>query len=233
VHGTEFTIAVSDWASSSRQPLTVAIYFCGAVRAGLHLRELNSVGDLDLKEIRNSHIEMDSVLGPHEDCRYVIAKGGLGPQVIIAGSSRYEAKVQAAAGVSLIFPGVTSILTPEPLESQTARPISRSSTIDVAIDNPPADFRISAARPQIPESGELSWKNGSLLNLPTQYQVSGSLQGQEALGQSQLFFAGALAGVAGAALLWGVELVFDLGGRRDYRPKSRRRAAAASPPTVP
>ena len=49
------------------------------------MSEMNSVGELELTKFDDSPIELDSVLGLREDCRYVIAEGGLGPQVLIAG----------------------------------------------------------------------------------------------------------------------------------------------------
>lgn len=158
----------------------------------------------------------DSVLGLHEDCRYIIAEGGLPRQVLIAGKSTSNARVAAAASIAFAFPGLTTILTEEPVGSATAWRLHRDSRISVAIGNSPADLKISTAQPQVPQSGTLRWNSAisPLAGLPSQYRISGSLQQQETIVQSQLFVAGALVGIAGAAFLWCVELLLDLPRRR-------------------
>lgn len=213
-----FMISVSDWTSDIRRPVQVAIYVCGALRDGLRLSEVNSKVDLDLRNVPGKPVEFDSFLMRHDDCSYAVATGNVA-QVILAGESAYELRSEAAERAAFTMPGVSTIMVKEQLGDVEALPISRESSINVSLTTP-GDFAVGSARPQVPSSGQLSWtwplSDG---NPPADYLVSGALQDRAFVSQLQLFVAGALAGVAGAALMWLAQLAID-------SPRIRRREFA-------
>jgi hypothetical protein len=212
--GTGISIAVSDWSGEARKDLSVLIYFCGAIRENLQLREANTPGALVVRDADISQIEMDSLLGYRADCQYVVARGGSGMlrQVIVEGSSSYQSRADAAARVSLAYPGVSSILYPEKLHSITARPLADASKVRVGLTGSLGGLVPSLTQPQLPESGLLNWRGvvESARTLPGQYKVLGLFQERETVMQLQIFGAGLLSGIAGAALLWFIQLALAL-----------------------
>ena len=204
-----FTISVSDWTSEIRRPVQVAIYVCGALRDGLRLSEANSDGSLRIKQVSGNPTEFDSFLGRHEECSFAIATADIA-QAIVFGESTHSFRSEASDRVAIAVPGVATIFADEQLGDYRAMPISRDSRVDVEIVAS-ADLNVATSRPQMPSSGQLSWARPLVSNqpLPTDYFVSGSLQTRESVSQLQLFLAGALAGLAGAALLWLFQLVLE------------------------
>jgi hypothetical protein len=127
------------------------------------------------------------------------------------------------------LPGLTSLFSAESLDAFTVAPLPQGSTLRVALASPRADVSVTAAAPQIPASGQLVWdtqiKSGR--DLPSQYRVAGTLTSETNRIQGSVFVAGALIGIAGAALLRFFEMVIDqminLNPDRSRRSKRSRR----------
>jgi hypothetical protein len=212
---TSFTLAISRTSSvgSDPSPPTYALFFCGRLRQrGLKVTEVNGGAALALKAAAGaSAVEWDSRLGRRADCSYAVVRVD-GFQLLLHGESQSPLGKLSAARILYALPGLTTTVTAESLQGQRAEPLPHSATLDVSLIGVPSDLRITAASPQLPQSGQLGWSSSVAPNsgagIPAQYRVAGTLETKENSAQTRVFFAGAFVGVAGAAFLWFVELVF-------------------------
>jgi len=87
-------------------------------------------------------------------------------------------------------------------------PLLGDSAFTVGLTDPPNDLSNVVASPQLPNSGILQWQ-GRFSHSPIEarYKISGELLNRQSSGQRYLFIAGALVGVAGAAIIWLLELI--------------------------
>jgi hypothetical protein len=119
--------------------------------------------------------------------------------------------VTSGAKILYTLPGVTTLLSSEDLNGSTVHPLPPDSTVKVRLGEPPADLTVTASSRQIPASGQLAWSyKVTDPDLPDWYRVGGFLASAEETAQSLIFFAGALVGVFGAALLWLLESLVQL-----------------------
>lgn len=202
-----FTLAVSDFGTDhSVDPLKVVIYACGRVRENLVLQEVNGGKILELKPIDGSPVVSDSLLGDRSECTYTVSTMASW-QILISAVSTTPVATRSGDGIMYTLPGLTTLLLDEAVGRETAMPLPRDSRLNVALQNVRGDFSVTASVPQIPESGRLAWT--TLLDpgpdIPNQYRISGTLATERNRLQAGIFAAGALVGVAGAALLFSAE----------------------------
>lgn len=207
-----FTLAVSDFSGDrSKGPFEVAIYACGRVAAGLVMQEMNGGKILEMKPIDGSRIEFDSRLGERSECTYTVAST---PdfQVLLAARSMARLASTSGDGILYALPALTTLFQEEPLGQDVATPLAEDSTLSVSLDNVRSDFNLSASAPQVPDSGQFAWTTSvnPRTAIPSQYRISGTLAAERNRIQAGIFAAGALAGLAGAALLWLIESVIAL-----------------------
>lgn len=206
---TTFRLAVSDFMTDhSSDALMLAIYACGQIRDGLALQEVNGGKFLDLKPIDGSSIEFDSRLGERSQCTYAVAATTT-RQVLLSARSSASLSSKSGDGIMYALPGLTTLALAEPLGDATATPLPRDSTLTVRLANVRSDFNLTASAPLVPESGRLAWTTsiGASAGIPSQYRVTGTVTSERNRIQAGIFAAGALVGVASAALVWLVELI--------------------------
>lgn len=210
-HSTTFTLVVSDFGTDhSANPLKVVIYACGRVREDLVLREVNGGKILELKPIDGSHVEYDSRLGERAECRYAISST-TDRQVLVEGVSSATLASRSGDGIMYALPGLTTLALADALGGGTAKPLPKNSTLTVNLDDIRSDFTLTTSVPQLPESGRPSWTTSvnPPTDIPSQYRFTGTLTSERNRIQAGVFASGALIGIAGAALLWLVELVLS------------------------
>ncbi|MFC8797328.1 hypothetical protein ACFT2C_06320 [Promicromonospora sp. NPDC057138] len=227
---TRFQIVVSDLTDATEE---VALFFCGPIRDGLDLEEVNQ-GPLVLSQAPNSPARYDSVLGDRSECSYTTSRLEPGHQTIVVGQSRYSFLARTGANVLYTVPGVRTVLTREDLGGETMAPLDPASTVSITMAGLPNDLQIAAAVPQLPDSGLPSWSYevGGQPRVPGEYRVMGHLVTVENRAQATVFFAGAFVGISGAAVLWLIEILVTgaLGGRPRGEPADRWEQTKERPP---
>jgi hypothetical protein len=199
----------------------VVVIVCGNLASGLSITDLNG-GPIPLQPLPGSSGDLDSRLGDHSHCSFAsIAPFAF--QVVLALESPQAQASIADARIIYALPGITTILPRTPLGQLDARPWSGGTTLNVRLSNAPRDFSLDASSPSIQEGGLFSWDYVAGVEVaPLEYRISGVLLDEEDNAQNRSFVAGVLAGVAGAALIWAVELCAGLFlGRRKFGSSSR------------
>ena len=200
-----------------RHPPQIVVYLCGAARVNAKVSDPNR-GDLELKQLPSSPIEMDSRLGERRECSYAVAEFNYGFQAFVDVSTQRRDPATSGANVVYRIPGITTpptLPTDEKLDGSTVHPLTRDSEINVSLVRLPDDLTITSSRPQIPASGQASWSYAVAdPDLPETYRVSGFLGDAQRAAQTRIFIAGALVGVCGAAILWFLEALIQGAGER-------------------
>jgi hypothetical protein len=203
---------------TSTTPTSIGFFFCGEIRRGLRLTEANAPDQPDLAAVESDSLESDSRLGDRSECDFVTITSQ-SRQVILFGSS--DLRLAAASGKRVLYalPGVTTAAIEETVNGTLVHPLPTGTSLHVVMENVPVDLSVSAAAPQIPAAGDLAWSFADIgtTNPPSQYRIAGELGDRENLSQAALFTAGALVGVAGAALLWALEALVDGSSKRSRR----------------
>jgi hypothetical protein len=169
--------------------------------------------------------EFSSLVGTGSDCVYTITDLNITSppqkfrQALLLGSSRMSASRLSGDQILYALPGVEPWPPYLPTTTFTPSVLPRGSSATVSITGARSDLENVTASPQLPDSGTLQWSQ-SLNPVPTsqvsQYRLSGQFADIEATAQRNLFLAGALVGVAGAALIWlaGALVTTFVSGRR-------------------
>ncbi|NYF18204.1 hypothetical protein HDC37_003060 [Microbacterium sp. AK009] len=201
---------------------SVGIFFCGPIRNGLELTQANTSDIPTPVPVEPGALEADSRLGPRSECDFVTVSS-YNWQVILYGNSDHALAMTAGEKVLYALPGVTTTFRDEIVNGALMHPLPQDSTVQVAMSQVPSDLTVSAAAPQIPAAGDLAWTYTDVVrvNAPDDYRLSGVLGDRESSSQALLFTAGALVGLAGAALLWALEGIVEIA-------LSRRRKRAAT-----
>ena len=202
------------------------IFFCGPIRDGLTLTQANTSDIPTPVPVEQGSPEADSRLGIRSECDFVTVSSD-NWQVILYGKSNHALAATAGKKVLYALPGVTTTFRDETVNGVLMHPLPQDSTVRVAMAQVPSDLSVSAAVPQIPAAGDLAWTYTDVLrvNAPSEYRLSGVLGDRENNSQALLFTAGALVGLAGAALLWALEGIVEIA-------LSRRRKRAATEGTA-
>lgn len=209
-----FSIAVSvypspaqDLLTSSYRP-TFGFFFCGDLRKGLTLSEMNQGAQPSPSAVNSTVV--DTTIGDHADCDY-LEVAGVTNQVVLRGSTDTAFASNEGPRILYALPGVVAPSLPGPIDTSTTLPLPPETDITVSLVDVPTDLQVSQSMPQIPADGQLSWTwtLGSELP-PSEYRLSGALETQQASASVALFAAGALVGVAGAAVLWVMETVVGM-----------------------
>lgn len=214
-----FKVVVSmfpETEARSKTPTSIGFFFCGAIRRGLLLTEVNAPDQPDLAAVESDSLESDSRLGARSECEFVTITSSSW-QVILYGSSDLRLANASGKRVLYVLPGVTTTAIDETVNGSVVHPLPSGTSLDVMMEDIPVDLAVSAASPQIPEAGNLAWSFADikLTNAPSEYRIAGELSDRNNLSQVALFTAGALVGVAGAAVLWALEALMV--GRRKRR----------------
>lgn len=210
-----FSIAVSAYPSPAQNLLTwsfkptIGFLFCGDLREGLTLTEANQGPQPSPTPVTNSTM-VDSVVGERAECDYLEVTG-ITSQVVLRGSTDTAFASTEGSRILYAFPGVVAPFLPELINTSTALPLPSETEISVSLRDLPTDLQVAQSMPQIPADGQLSWTStlGSALP-PSEYRLSGVLETAQASASVGLFAAGALVGVAGAAVLWVMEAVVGI-----------------------
>lgn len=203
-----FKLVVSTMLSpeSAASATSIGVFFCGAIREGLELTQANTSEVPVPVSVEQDVLEADSRLGSRSDCDFVTVSSD-NWQVILYGESDHAFATTAGEKVLYVLPGVTTTVVDESVNGALMHPLARDSTLDVQMLEIPPDLTVNTAAPQIPADGNLAWTFQDVrgIDAPSEYRVSGVLEDRENSAQALLFTAGALIGLAGAALLWAVE----------------------------
>jgi len=204
-----FKVVVSlfpDTDAASTTPTSFGFFFCGEIRRGLILTEANAADQPDLAAVESDSLESDSRLGARSECEFVTITSSTW-QVILYGSSDLRLSTASGKRVLYVLPGVTTTAIDETVNGSVVHPLPSGTSLDVRMVDVPVDLLVSAASPQIPEAGSLAWSSADIgmTNAPSEYRIAGELGDRDNFAQAKLFTAGALVGVAGAALLWAIE----------------------------
>ncbi|MCD5346130.1 hypothetical protein [Agromyces sp. S2-1-8] len=217
--GAQFELVVSVLPTAdSADHTSVGIFFCGPIRDGLELTQANTNDIPTPVPVEPGTTESDSRLGYRSECDFVTVSSD-NWQVILYGKSNHALATTAGKKVLYSLPGVTTTFRDESVNGALMHPLPQYSTVDVAMAQVPSDLTISTAAPQIPAAGDLAWTSTDVLrvNAPSEYRLSGVLGDRESNSQALLFTAGALVGLAGAALLWAFEGIVDIALSRRLR----------------
>lgn len=213
-----FSIAVSVYPSPAQNLLTssyrptLGFLFCGDLRSGLTLSEMNQGPQPSPSTVSSTLV--DSAIGDLADCDYLEVTG-VTNQVVLRGSTDTAFASNEGSRILYAFPGVVTPSRPWPIGTSTMLPLPPETDITVSLGDVPTDLQVSQSMPQIPADGELSWTWTLGAELPpSEYRVSGVLETQQASASVALFAAGALVGVAGAAVLWVLEAVVGVARKR-------------------
>jgi hypothetical protein len=199
-------------------PTSIGFLFCGDIRLGLRLTEANTPDQPAPVGVESDSLESDSRLGDRRECDFVTITSQSW-QVILQASSDLRLATADGKRVLYALPGVTTTAIDETINGSVVHPLPSGTSLDVAMADVPVDLTVSAAAPQIPAAGDLAWSFADLrtTNAPNEYRIAGELGDRENLSEFALFTAGALIGIAGAALLWALEALFDGPRRRSRR----------------
>ena len=195
----------------------VGFLFCGPTREGLTLVERNEGPQRPPTPVTKSTYESDTLLGDRADCDY-IAVTSSSAQVLLSGATNAAFAATSGERVLYAFPGVTTTLFPEEFNETDTLPLPDGAVVNVALSNVPPDLQIFQSAPQVPSDGRLSWDSKVRSEAqPAEYRIAGVLGDRQTSASVAVFTAGALVGVAGAALLWVTEALVGLIPRRGRR----------------
>jgi hypothetical protein len=196
---------------------SVGVFLCGAIREGLVLRQVNTSEIPTIVPVKPDVLEFDTRLGYRSECDFVSVSSDTW-QVALYGISNLASATTAGEKVVYAFPGVTTSTLEENVNGELMRPVLHDTSLQVEMTEVPSDLTVTASAPQITASGVLAWSFADIrgVNAPSEYRVSGILADRENSSQAFLFVAGALIGLAGAALLWAIEGIVEvvIAGRR-------------------
>lgn len=188
----------------------VGFIFCGPIRDGLTVVEWNEGAQASPSPVTTSSFESDTLLGDRTDCSYLEVVS-TSAQVLLTGETNAVFAVTSGERVRYAFPGVTTTQFAEEFNDVATLPLPEGAVLNVALSNVPPDLQIVQAAPQIPSDGLFSWESAvGYEPQPVEYRLAGLLEDRQTSGRVAVFAAGALVGVAGAALLWVVEALTGL-----------------------
>lgn len=220
-----FKLIVSVLPSSEAEAsqTSVGVFFCGAIREGLVLEQVNTSETPTTAPVEPDVLEFDTRLGYRTECDFVRVSSDTW-QVALYGTSDLALATTAGERVVYALPGVTTSTIEENVNGELMRPVLHDTTLQVEMTEVSSDLTVTASAPQIPAAGVLAWSFADIrgVNAPSEYRVSGTLADRENSSQAFLFMAGALIGLAGAALLWAIEGIVEV-----VIARRRTRAAAA------
>jgi hypothetical protein len=203
----------------------IGFLFCGPIREGLEIVERNEGPQPAPSPVTSFTLESDSFLGDRTDCDILEVTSSTA-QVLLSGKTAATFAASAGERVLYAFPGVTTTSRAEDFNGTATIPLPVGATVSVSLASVPSDLQIYQAAPQIPSNGRLSWVSTMGTELPPdEYRVAGVLGNRQTSASVAIFAAGALVGVAGAALLWVMEAVVGL------VPRARRRSVRDSGPS--
>ncbi len=207
--------------NSGNYETRVGFLFCGPIREGLELIERNRGPQPTPSPVTSSTLESDSLLGDRTNCD-ILEVTNSAPQVLLSGKTATAFAASAGGRVLFAFPGVTTTSRAEVFNGSATIPLPVGTTVNVSLASVPSDLQVYQAAPQIPPNGRLSWVSTLGAELPpNEYRLAGMLGNRETSASVAIFAAGALVGVAGAALLWVMEAVLGL------TPRTRRHSVRA------
>ncbi len=111
------------------------------------------------------------------------------------------------------LPGIANWFLPVPLDGLKPTSMPPGSNMTIHLNKDPGDLTNIFASPQLPDAGELTWKNqfDGTTSPNEEYRLEAdSLTALSHL-QTHLFIAGALVGVSGGAFVWFVQLLGQTG----------------------
>ena len=203
-------LSVLPSTASVARSASFGVFFCGAIREGLQLTQANTTEAPSPVPVEQDILEFDSRLGYRSECDFVEVSSDLW-QVALFGTSDLALATVAGEKVLYAVPGVTTTSVEENVNGELMQPLALDSTLRVEMTDIPADLAVTASAPQLPAAGTLAWSFADIrgVNAPSQYRVSGILGDRESVSRALLFAAGALIGLAGAALIWAIEGIVE------------------------
>lgn len=216
----ELSLTRSEPRKAVGKETSTSFIFCGAVRHGLQLQELNHLPRSPLRNLPTSPVEFDSVLGARDDCTYTTVKW-TGLQVVLHGVTDARDVDVSGKRVRYAFPGIVTLPVAQPLDGQEVRPLPRGTTVATRLWDAPSDLEVVDASPQFSARGNLTWTstfNSATAAPPLLYSVTGTLSDRENLTDAALFAAGVFGGLAVTATLSAAESLFEVRRRRDRKP---------------
>lgn len=159
-----------------------------------------------------------STFGMASSCVYT--SGELPPdglrQMLLRGTTGAGLRSASADRILYVVPGVVAMPARVPIGDIEPGPLPKGSSAKIYLDEVPTDIENVAASPQLPDAGRLQWTY-DFGDAVQEYRLAGDLGDRAAVGQRNLFLAGALVGVAGGALVWLLELTASATIRRIRR----------------
>jgi hypothetical protein len=239
------TLAPSAGGVKATSGQAVLVFLCGRIARDPEFVDNQQHAVAWLHPDLHAGESVDSLIGDMSDCVYsrlVLRSPGSGNgfgQALLLGSSGPPAISVSGSKVLYGLPGVVSLPAGVFLGVPPVAPLPSGSTASVSLSEVPADFQVSVASPELPDSGRLQWKVdfGSLSLPATEYRLSGTFLDRGSSAQHRLFLAGALIGVAGGAFVWFLERLVDIataprrGGRGQLGSKTP--ADPTWPPNAP
>lgn len=212
--------------ASGKPPEKIAVFLCGA--AAIHPSFFVQVGNRQKQRIEwknvsefNDAFSIGSLIFP-EHCIFTLIPLPFDPAIgssdaLLTGHSGLSSDKTSGANIIYAWPGVLSLPQAVSIDNSiVVSPLTKGSTYTVVFTNLPNDISNVVTDPELtPGSGGLQI-TGSLslgfaeLEQPNQFRLSGDLSNTQANGQQDLFIAGALVGVAGAGVIWFLELLAKL-----------------------
>ncbi|TNH27799.1 hypothetical protein FHG89_16955 [Micromonospora orduensis] len=231
VRHTRMTIVIDqerDPHAESTAPSRLLVFLCGSIAEAVDLQDKNGRKVLWQRTLLDGIYA--SILGSLSECVYSpVFLDGAAPfrQEILTGETAAHTSNTAASKVIYALPAVVPWPRVFSVNGLQLSQLPKGSEGEVQLVNPPSDLLPTFASPELPDSGVLRWGAAldSFADARNAYRLSGDLVDRHAAAQRDLFLAGALAGIAGGALVWCLELT--LGALS--RPMSDARGAGVSP----
>ena len=204
---------------------TVGLFFCGSVRNNMRVSEVDE--DRVLHPLKTadvtSQVGTDSRLEYLDDCEYV-AVATRRDQLRLHGVSQHPIAIEQGKNFVSLLPGVTTPAVDVDVNGSMTHPLPRGTPVRVSLVGLPVDLSVVTSAPQVPADGQLDWTTtaGSDSTYPIEYRIAGTLANRENEAQITVFTAGALVGLAGAALLWALEAAVELASERRRRRRFSR-----------
>ncbi|MEU7971269.1 hypothetical protein AB0B48_04435 [Micromonospora sp. NPDC049089] len=190
-------------------PPRLLVFLCGSIAEAVDFQNKNG------QEVLWHRTLLDgihaSILGSLSECVYSpVVLDGTVPfrQEILTGETAAHTSNTAASKVIYALPAVVPWPRVLSVNGLLLSQLPKGSEAEVQLINPPPDLQPTFASPELPDSGVLRWGAAldSFADARNAYRLSGDLVDRHAAAQQDLFLAGALAGVAGGALVWFLEL---------------------------
>lgn len=207
-------------ASASKRPSpSVIVFLCGSIAQ--HPDFLNSRFQTVRWHVPSSPdgVVQSPTFGFLSQCVYTtLPMRVLGPpgeyrQALIMESSGPAISDTSGTKVLYTLPGIANWSFPVPIDGLTPTAMPVGSTLTVKLNHDPTDFENMFASPQLPDAGNLTWKNKIDVYAPpvVEYRLEADSLTAVSRQQLHLFLAGALVGVAGGAFIWLVQLIGQAG----------------------